>query len=636
MYTFRRGQRVNLTKDPSRFLVDGDPANLEGVGLRGRLVAPTQILVEPEDGNVDSCMEGCRAGNHVAHHVYFLNGEELFISDRVIVTFCANHAEASKAELMATYNLDEAATLSPTEVVFRVTDATGMNPAKLVVRLSEDHEGVVAAAELDVNHIMQVAAPPQPTDPEYLSQWHLHTHSTEADERSSSHCEEAWAALESHGSRDVVVAVADDGCQLNHVDFNGQNKFAGWAYFQGNDLVTSDTNGASRRKMYQSGADHGTSCAGVIAAEADGTHTVGAAPGCRLLPIKWESSPEGELFISDTQLLDVLNYIADKVDVMNNSWGTTGYVVDWPSNVTNKLEELARSGGRRPGKGILFLWAAGNSNRVLARDHTSLQDVPYTIGWKEVAPGDWRWEGVRTTRDFRNNLVGMPGVLHIAALSSTAQRSHYSNYGPGIALTAPSSNSHAYHRNSVDGLGVVTATGGGVTKSFGGTSSATPLVAGIAALVISANAELSALDVAEILKDTCDVNLDHTGYPRTQPQTLPTVNSSTLTGSNPFDVSWDVSPVFDGAFQRQEDGRLWSHWFGYGKVNALSAVLAARAGPSHPDVTSVRMPANVGIPDNSHAWTRLAATVAASETVDDISVTVDITMLTSLPVTLAQ
>ena len=49
----------------------------------------------------------------------------------------------------------------------------------------------------------------------------------------------------------------------------------------------------------------------------------------------------------------------------------------------------------------------------------------------------------------------------------------------------------------VPGLGISTTTGAGsgTTDRFGGTSSATPLVAGITALTISANPELSAREV---------------------------------------------------------------------------------------------------------------------------------------------
>jgi len=156
--------------------------------------------------------------------------------------------------------------------------------------------------------------------------------------------------------------------------------------------------------------------------------------------------------------------------------------------------------------------------------------------------------------------------MHIAALASTAQRSHYSNYGPGITLCAPTNNVHTYHRLSVRGLGITTTTGsgGGVTGGFGGTSSATPLVAGIAALVISANPELTALDVISILKRTASKNLDMAGYPKTPPASF-----------DP-DTSWDVSPIFPAGFDDigDPDG-TWSHWFGHGRVDAPAAVAEA-------------------------------------------------------------
>lgn len=152
--------------------------------------------------------------------------------------------------------------------------------------------------------------------------------------------------------------------------------------------------------------------------------------------------------------------------------------------------------------------------------------------------------------------------MHVAALASTAQRSHYSNYGTGISISAPSNNMHLYSLNEalrlpVKGLGITTTTGPGdstVTDRFGGTSSATPLVAGIAVLVISANPDLRFLEVISILKRTASKNLSFEGYAKTPPTV--------------FDRdTGDTDPRDPG----DPDG-TWSPWFGYGKVDAKEAV----------------------------------------------------------------
>ena len=313
--------------------------------------------------------------------------------------------------------------------------------------------------------------------------------------------------------------------------------------------------GADPNKMYISGQDHGTACCGVIAAENDGQHTVGAAPACQLLPVRWHSDGPS-LFISDSKLLKVLDYVATKVDILSNSWGGVPHN-NWAQVTLSRIDHLARVGGRR-GKGILFLWAAGNDNCPIS--HNSNQDIPFTSGW-----GRFGWIGVETSRRFSNNLVGKPGIMHIAALASTAQRSHYSNYGTGISLCAPSSNSHAYWRLSLPGRGITTTEGGDrVVNDFGGTSSATPLVAGVAALAISANSDLSALDLVSLLKQTCSKDLDMTDWPRTPPSQV-----------DP-DTTWDISPVspFDsGDFTDHGFAEgSWSPWFGHGRIDAAAAV----------------------------------------------------------------
>ncbi len=590
LYTYRAGKKLPLEKRPDQFVVRRLPGELPVAG-EGKQVSSASTRVTCASEELEALMARSREFA-VTHHAYQTAefGTEFLITDRIIVTFAEAMAPEAVGEFAGRYALELLTRYSDTKYLFRLTDATGMNPVKLVVKLTED-EDQVARAEHDLNMRFRTAVA-LPTDPHYESQWHLHRHFSHAefDTRASARCEAAWNLLDGFGSSEVVVGVTDDGCKLDHSDFDSATKFAGWGYFEGERLFRRGDPGADPERMHQSGANHGTACAGVIGAEVDAEMTVGAAPGCRLLPIKWES--EGPmLLIADSKMLTMLDYVATRVDVLSNSWGSVPVSI-WSDDVRERIVELALTGGRR-GKGILFLWAAGNDNCPIR--HQADQDVPYTMGW-EYRNGAWVWVGVDTARTFFNDLVGVPGVMHVAALASTAQRSHYSNYGPGIDLCAPSSNSHAYYRMEPDGLGITTTTGvsGGVHHDFGGTSSATPLVAGIAVLVISANPQLTVREVASILRRTASKDLNIEGYPRTPP-----------TSYDP-DTSWDVSPIapFDSG-EFVDSGATegsWSPWFGHGKLDALEAVRAA-LGIVDEQTTRVRVELNPNraIPDRDPA-----------------------------------
>ena len=615
-YTYRNGEKIPLEKAPDQFVVRALPESLEAFGItdaeqissRSSKVTTRSIDLEPEMSRM----------RHVAptHHAYSdaSTGAEFLITDRVLVTFKDALPPEEIDAFAARYGLALKTAYTDRDYLFQLTDHTGMNPVKLVVKLNED-EPLVDIAEHDLNHRMQTSAVPIPTDPSYLRQWHLHRRSTETqfDQRSSSRCEDAWQLLDHLGSAEVVVGVTDDGCKLNHPDFDSPGKFANWGYFRGERLITRDDIDAQPNEMYIQGANHGTSCAGVIAGEVDAALTVGAAPGCRLLPIQWESDGPS-LFISDSKLLTALDFCANKVDILSNSWGSTPTTL-WSAQVISRIAELAQTGGRR-GRGIVFLWAAGNENCPIS--HQSQIDVPFDSGWNEF--GTWR--GVSTSRRFRNNLVDIPGLMHVAALASNARRSHYSNYGTGVMICAPSSNSHEYRRLSVVGLRITTTTGesGGVTGGFGGTSSATPLTAGVAALTISANPDLNAREVVSILKQTASKDLSMDAYARTP--------------AAPFDPSplWDVSPIapFDtGAFTNTGAAEgTWSPWFGHGRVDAAGAVEEAlrrrNAGVNEEIARQASSPA-LAIPDNNAAGVSDRINIGTALTISAIKVSVDIT-----------
>lgn len=614
-YTYRSGRRIALRKKPDQFVVRAAAEEVGRLGHDSERVSPSSLRVTVSSSDLERSMAEARLVAPT-HHAYEVadTGEEFLITDRVFVTFREQLASEQVDEFAGRYGLVEREAYSDREYLFQLTDHTGMNPVKLVVTLME-REPLVESAEHDLNFRATTADLPLPTDPSYARQWHLHTRVVDPafDARSSSRCEDAWNILGSHGSPDVVVGVTDDGCKLDHPDFNSPAKFVGWGYFQGSRLVRSTDVDANPGRMYQQGSNHGTSCAGVIAAELDAALTVGAAPGCRLLPIKWESGGPS-LFISDSKLRTVLDYVADKIDVLSNSWGIVPTSL-WAPPVTRRIAQLAQSGGRR-GKGILFLWAAGNENCPI--HHQAAVDVPFTDGWRSSSSAPI-WEGAETAQSFENNLVDVPGVMHVAALASTATRSHYSNYGTGVSICAPTNNSHEYWRLTVQGLAITTTTGtgAGVTRAFGGTSSATPLTAGIAALVISANPDLSALEVASLLKRTASKDLRMDGYPRTPSAVF-----------DP-DTSWDVSPI--PPFDRGDFIDIgapegpWSPWFGHGRIDAAGAVAAARSAE---DVSTrqarVEARPEVQIPDRDPTGVSSVIQVDATGRLQDVRVGVDI------------
>jgi subtilisin-like proprotein convertase family protein/subtilisin family serine protease len=620
-YTYRAGQRVPLAKRMDQYVVRVTPERLRALGIPdGEQMSSASTRVTTRPAELEAQMSRARA-IAPTHHAYYLadSDAEFLITDRVLVTFREPPSGEVMDRFVARYGLVQTKAFSDRDFLFQLTDHSDINPVKLVVMLNES-EPLVASAEHDLNQRMVTYSLALPTDPMFASEWHLHTRFVhpQVDPRSSARCEEAWQLLDSFGSREVVIGITDDGCKLDHGDFNSPGKFAAWGYLRGERLITNADIDADPGEMYRPGSNHGTSCAGVAAGEVDALLTVGGAPNCRLLPIQWQSSGPS-LYISDSKLMTVLAFVADKIDVLSNSWGG---VPDsrWSTQVLNRIGALSLTGGRR-GKGIVFLWAAGNENCPF--NHVAKVEVPYTNGWSLASDGTPTWIGVETSRQFVNNLAGLPGVVHVAALASTARRSHYSNYGPGVGFAAPTNNVHEYHRLQVSGLGITTATGMSteVTTGFGGTSSATPLAAGVTALVISANPVLTAAEVIALLKQTASKNLDLTDYPRTP--------------GAPYDPTpnWDVSPVapFDaGDFTDIGDpAGTWSSWFGHGKVDAVSAVGAALAKAEGGGGGAVRLRQSSApgllIPDNDPAGVNDIIHIAGNGArVASVKVTVDI------------
>lgn len=83
----------------------------------------------------------------------------------------------------------------------------------------------------------------------------------------------------------------------------------------------------------------------------------------------------------------------------------------------------------------------------------------------------------------------LPGLISAGAIDQTRARANFSSWGPNVDLMAP-------------GVNNITYDPAGATNGFGGTSAATPLIAGVAALVLSINPDLNPEQVQAILQST--------------------------------------------------------------------------------------------------------------------------------------
>ncbi len=379
-----------------------------------------------------------------------------------------------------------------------------------------------------------------PADPSYPNQWHLHsTGQGGAKIDADVDAPEAWDTQ--RGSASIIVAIIDGGIEYTHEDLSA-NAVAGFD-FLGNDATPLPSG---------TGDNHGTACAGVAVARQDNAKGLsGIAPNCKLMPIRLVGAGMTTTMEANSIAWAKNNGAA----IMSNSWGPpdgTGQNYPLPANVKSAIDDARNNG--RGGKGCLIFWASGNGNESMELD-----------GYAKYA-----------------------NVIAVGASNDQDKRSSYSDYGPSLDIVAPSNGGVTTGIWTTDRTGTVGYSSTNYANNFGGTSSACPLAAGVGALVLSQNPDLTWTQAYGVLTGTADkIDTAAGGY----------VNG-------------------------------FSNLYGYGKVNAAAAVAAAGGTQPPPSGTITINAADVpkSIPDNNATGVTSLLTVSGvSGSLAEVDISVNIT-----------
>ncbi len=288
-----------------------------------------------------------------------------------------------------------------------------------------------------------------PTDPGFISQWGL----------AKIKAPEAFDI--SMGSPAISIAIIDEGCDLTHEDITYK--------LPGYDAVTGTDNPSPQPRD-----GHGTSCAGVAAANANnGKGGVGVAPNCKVLPIRIAYGSNGSWVTTDAKIADGIRKAVDRgADVLSNSWGGGA-----PNTFITSAFKYAQTNGRG-GKGCPIAVATSNED---------VRGVTYPANLSPTIPG-FLAVGASNEWDQRKSKTSQDG-----------ENWWGSNYGPEVDVVAP-----GVHIYTTDIMGTAGYGSGNYIPNFNGTSSATPHVAGLMGLILSVDPDLRSWEVEDIIKLTAD------------------------------------------------------------------------------------------------------------------------------------
>jgi subtilisin-like proprotein convertase family protein len=368
------------------------------------------------------------------------------------------------------------------------------------------------------------------------------------------------------GGKGVTVAVVDSGLEIAHEDLAANVVPGGSWNFINN--TTDPTN------TVDTTGDHGTSVAGLIAMARNAVGGIGVASEAKLKSFNYLSTQTTANRIASLGGSSS-NPTSNDVFIFNQSFGSYN-TSDTVISSTVEAQYASGVTNLRAGKGAVYVKASGNgfnaygtadcsaaNNLALSCDNSNFDPyntIPYQIVAGAVdASGSSSYYSTAGSSlwvsapggEYGFNASVAPGYLGVA-------------YQPAMVTTDQSGCTNGYARNtaasSTFNLGGANNSGENAecnyTNTFNGTSSATPVVSGVVALILEANPALTWRDVKYILA-------------KTSVKAEPNLPAKFISLSN---GSYEVVP----AWKTNAAGFKYHNRYGFGVVDAKAAVDLAR------------------------------------------------------------
>ncbi|GAA94793.1 uncharacterized protein L969DRAFT_90838 [Mixia osmundae IAM 14324] len=298
-------------------------------------------------------------------------------------------------------------------------------------------------------------------DPLWPKQWHL---ANDDMRENSINVPPVWE--QGINGSNIVVAIVDDGLDMHSMDL--EDAFAAKGSWDYND----HTNLPEPRL---SDDQHGTRCAGEIAASKNDVCGLGVAYGAKVAGIRILSGP-----ISDADEAAALNHGYQVNDIYSCSWGPPddGRSMEAPSRLIYKAMLNGIQKGR-DGKGSVFVFASGNGGAL----------------------------------DDQCNFDGYTNSIFSITVGAIDRKGHHPFYSEACAANMVVT----YSSGSGDNIHTTDVGRNKCTDHHGGTSAAAPIAAGIFALVLQVRPDLTWRDMQYLCVQTAvPVNTDEDDWQTTQ------------------------------------------------------------------------------------------------------------------------